>query len=204
MALERGQRRHRDFQPQQRRSVFAHRVQRRGDPFRHFGPRDHLAQSRDFAGPRPLAVPEQQADLLERRARDQFSDRIAAIRELAVDYRAHRRLGDDHAVGRTVARRRLRNGHPRRGVGQAATAPPALGSREIAQRVDIVAAVKRLAPDPAAVAAQPSAADVSVERAELNAELRGRFVGGDHAGPVGFARRHRDYHAIAARRTSSH
>src|SRR6185437_5428056 len=77
------------------------------------------------------------------------------------------------------------------------------GGGEIAQRVDIVAAVERLAPDTAAIAAQPSAADVGVERAELDPKLRGSFVRGDHAGTFGFARRHRDYHAIAGRRASS-
>ena len=203
MALERRQRRHHDLQSQQRRSVVADRAERRDDLLRRLGPRDHLAQRGDLAGLRPLAIPEQEADLLERGVRDQFLDRIAAIGELPFDNRTDRRLGDDHAVGEPSLERRLRDGHPRRCVGQAASATSTLGGDEIAQRVDIGAAIERLAPDTAAIAVQPAAADVGVERAELDAELRGRFVRGDHAGTVGFARRHRDYHAIAARRASS-
>ncbi len=62
---------------------------------------------------------------------------------------------------------RLRDRHPRRRIGQAARAPPALGRDEAAQRLDIGAAIKRLAPDPAPIALEPSAAHVGVERSEL-------------------------------------
>jgi len=65
MAFERRERRHHDFQPQQRRGVLAHGAQRRDYPLRRLGPRDRLAERRERAGRWPFALPEQQANLLE-------------------------------------------------------------------------------------------------------------------------------------------
>jgi hypothetical protein len=85
MTLQRRQRWHHDLQPKQGRGVVAHRSQRRGDFVRRLGPRNHLAQRRDGAGLRPLAVPEQQADFFEGGSRDQLFDWIAAIGEPPFD-----------------------------------------------------------------------------------------------------------------------
>ena len=46
----------------------------------------------------------------------------------------------------------LRDRDPRRRGGQAAAAPAALGRDDAAQRLDVGAAIKRLAADPAAIA----------------------------------------------------
>ena len=58
---------------------------------------DFRAQMPQSRRARPFAIPQQQADFLERGVLDNFLDRIAAICELASIIELTRGLGDDHA-----------------------------------------------------------------------------------------------------------
>ena len=200
-AIPRRQTRHHGREPQQRRRVVTDGGQRLGNRRRHLRAVDLGTQRGDFLGDRALATPQQEANFLERRVRDDFLDRITAIRELALVDRTDRRLGDDNSGRAVVDALGLRDRHPRRCGRQAASATAAFGGDDSAQRLDIGASIERLAADLAAITFQPAAADVGVERAELDAELIGRLVGSHHAGAFGIgtfgdARRHHENHAM--------
>jgi len=207
-AIPRGETRHHGLEPQQRGRVVTDGGEGLGDGGRHLRAVDLGTQRGDFLGDRALATPQQEADFLERRVRDDFLDRIAAIRELALVDRADCRLGDDDAGRAVVDALGLRDGNPRRCGRQAAAAAAALGGNDSAQRFDIGAALERLTADFAAVTFQPAAANVGVQRAELDAELVGRLVRGHHAGAFGIdtfeiASRHHENHAMRAGAASS-
>ena len=181
-AIPRGEARHHGFEPQQRRRVITDGGERVGDRSGHLRAVNLGTQRGDFFGDGPLATPQQEANLLERRVRNDFLDRITAIRELALVDRADRRLGHDDAGRAVVDTLGLRDRYPRRCGRQAASAAAALVGDDAAQRFDIGAAIERLAADLAPITFQPAAADVGVERAELDAELVGRLARGHHAG----------------------
>ena len=123
---------------------------------------------------------------------DHLFDRIAAIGEAAIGNRADRGFGDDDAGSGTLGRGadRLRDRHPRRSIGQAARAPPALGRDESAQRLDIGAPIERLAPDPTPIALDPAPAHVGVECSEFYPQMMRGFRRGQHPAMIRFLRPH--------------
>ena len=93
-----GEARHHHGEPQQRRRVVADGRQRRDHRRRNTRGGNRGAQMVNRFGPRALAAPQQEADLLERGAFDQLLDWIAAIGELAFNDRADAGFGDDDPV----------------------------------------------------------------------------------------------------------
>ena len=201
--IPRGETRHHCGESQQRRRVVTDGCERVGNRGRHLRAMDLGTERGDFLGDRTLATPQQEAHFFERRVRDDFFDRIAAIGELAFVDRADRRLGDDDAGRAVVDALGLRDCYPGRCGREASSATAALVRNDSAQRFDIGASIQRLAADFAAITFQPAAADVGVERAELDPELIGRLVRGHHAGAFGIgtfevAGRHHENHATRA------